>query len=886
MDLKKEMVIIDNEIVTKDIDSCDFNAEKNIYAVKYKNNSKQYNFSKNRIKHIESSNLLNLRDYNFYLNDELLKNIKEVYEFDDEKGFYYHIIFNDNNFEDYSDKELKVINSNIHDIISYMKRVADIVSLKTEDGKKILSKQMEKIESNDIAPALSNYLNLSSDLVKNNDIETLIFPFGCNASQYQAVKNAIYNNISVIEGPPGTGKTQTILNIIANIIIRNMNCQVVSFNNTAIENIQDKLKNKYNLDFFVALLGKKENKDLFIDTQNEILPNLDKYENVNINEIAIELKNNEHIVRQYYDVKKELSNVYQQKHDLELEYKYFQKLVDSQKIELLKLKQINIDKIKTLWNELISMKSISIFSKLKFIFIYKIGDFDFYKNSIDIILKTLQNIIYIYDLEKIKEKIHKNDNFIKENENIENDFVKISMDYFKKYLFIKYQNGRGKYESSDIWTNCHEFLNDYPVVLSTTYSSRNTLNNDFKFDYIIMDESSQIDVVTGTLALSSAKYAVIIGDEKQLTNVIKPNIAEKVDLIFKEYDIHKSYSYSLNNFLVSVKNSIPDIQCQLLVEHYRCHPKIINFCNKKFYNNELVIMSDYNNENDVIKVIKTKMGNHARGLSNQRQVDEIKKLLPTIKNNDIGIIAPYNDQVDLIKENISEYEVNTVHKYQGREKDVIIISTVDNDISDFVGDSRLLNVAISRAIKQLIMIVTGNKIKNQNINDFINYVNYNNMEVVNGKIFSSFDLLYKQNELERLKFFKKHNRITKYDSENIIYYLIDNIINSYSNLKFHFHQSLNDLIKDKSLLNDDERKYASHSQTHLDFYIFNSLGDTPVLVIEVDGYKNHRKGTKQYKRDLLKNSILDKYSIPWIRLATNGSGEEEIIRNKLNEILK
>lgn len=886
MDLKKEMVIIDNEIVTKDIDSCDFNAEKNIYAVKYKNNSKQYNFSKNRIKHIESSNLLNLRDYNFYLNDELLKNIKEVYEFDDEKGFYYHIIFNDNNFEDYSDKELKVINSNIHDIISYMKRVADIVSLKTEDGKKILSKQMEKIESNDIAPALSNYLNLSSDLVKNNDIETLIFPFGCNASQYQAVKNAIYNNISVIEGPPGTGKTQTILNIIANIIIRNMNCQVVSFNNTAIENIQDKLKNKYNLDFFVALLGKKENKDLFIDTQNEILPNLDKYENVNINEIAIELKNNEHIVRQYYDVKKELSNLYQQKHDLELEYKYFQKLVDSQKIELLKLKQINIDKIKTLWNELISMKSISIFSKLKFIFIYKIGDFDFYKNSIDIILKTLQNIIYIYDLEKIKEKIHKNDNFIKENENIENDFVKISMDYFKKYLFIKYQNGRGKYESSDIWTNCHEFLNDYPVVLSTTYSSRNTLNNDFKFDYIIMDESSQIDVVTGTLALSSAKYAVIIGDEKQLTNVIKPNIAEKVDLIFKEYDIHKSYSYSLNNFLVSVKNSIPDIQCQLLVEHYRCHPKIINFCNKKFYNNELVIMSDDNNENDVIKVIKTKMGNHARGLSNQRQVDEIKKLLPTIKNNDIGIIAPYNDQVNLIKENISEYEVNTVHKYQGREKDVIIISTVDNDISDFVGDSRLLNVAISRAIKQLIMIVTGNKIKNQNINDFINYVNYNNMEVVNGKIFSSFDLLYKQNELERLKFFKKHNRITKYDSENIIYYLIDNIINSYSNLKFHFHQSLNDLIKDKSLLNDDERKYASHSQTHLDFYIFNSLGDTPVLVIEVDGYKNHRKGTKQYKRDLLKNSILDKYSIPWIRLATNGSGEEEIIRNKLNEILK
>jgi len=116
--------------------------------------------------------------------------------------------------------------------------------------------------------------------------------------------------------------------------------------------------------------------------------------------------------------------------------------------------------------------------------------------------------------------------------------------------------------------------------------------------------------------------------------------------------------------------------------------------------------------------------------------------------------------------------------------------------------------------------------------------------------------------------------------------LIQDIIKSYNNLQFHFHQSLNDLIKDKSLLNEEENKYVSHPLTHLDFYIFSTLGERPVLAVEVDGYKYHKNGTKQYKRDLMKNDILDKYNIPWVRLATNGSREETIIRKKLDELLK
>lgn len=49
-------------------------------------------------------------------------------------------------------------------------------------------------------------------------------------------------------------------------------------------------------------------------------------------------------------------------------------------------------------------------------------------------------------------------------------------------------------------------------------------------------------------------------------------------------------------------------------------------------------------------------------------------------------------------------EVTTVHKFQGREKDAIILTSVDNVITDFVDDPRMLNVAVSRAVKSLTVI--------------------------------------------------------------------------------------------------------------------------------------------------------------------------------------
>ncbi len=90
-----------------------------------------------------------------------------------------------------------------------------------------------------------------------------IYPFRCNLSQRQAVEYALTHSFSVIEGPPGTGKTETILNLIANIIATGAQTVcVVSFGNSAVDNVKEKL-DELQFGHVVARLGNKDRVQAF-----------------------------------------------------------------------------------------------------------------------------------------------------------------------------------------------------------------------------------------------------------------------------------------------------------------------------------------------------------------------------------------------------------------------------------------------------------------------------------------------------------------------------------------------------------------------------------------------------------------------------------------------
>lgn len=515
----------------------------------------------------------------------------------------------------------------------------------------------------------------------------------------------------------------------------------------------------------------------------------------------------------------------------------------------------------------------------------------------------MQKTYYEKKLKELSKQINalnnKLDNY--DFDNVMKDFSSNSMKIFKAKLAEKYNSAGGNrtiFPNEVLWKDFKSFIDEYPVILSTTHSLRNCASENYLFDYVIVDEASQVDLVTGALALSCAKNAVIVGDMKQLPNVVSDEVAKITKQIFEGYNLDNAYSYAENSLLSSFIRLYNDIPRTLLKEHYRCHPKIIGFCNQKFYNNELVILTNEQDNDKPLVLYKTAKGNHARGKFNKRQIDVIfEEIIPEQniddKKQSVGIISPYRLQTEELKKVIGErsIEADTVHKYQGREKDVIILTTVANEVAadDFVDNPNLINVAVSRAVEKLIVVVSegSEQWEGTNIGDLVRYIQYNNFEIKESQIYSVFDLLYSSYSEKLLDFMKNVKNVSEYKSENLMNMVIEKVLSlsEFQNLDRVIHQPLKMLLKDTSKLDAEEIKYAMNILTHTDFLIFNKLDKMPVLVVEVDGYAYHSNNSKQLQRDRMKDSILNKYSIPILRINTNESGEEIRLKQKLKEIL-
>jgi hypothetical protein len=112
-------------------------------------------------------------------------------------------------------------------------------------------------------------------------------------------------------------------------------------------------------------------------------------------------------------------------------------------------------------------------------------------------------------------------------------------------------------------------------------------------------------------------------------------------------------------------------------------------------------------------------------------------------------------------------------------------------------------------------------------------------------------MLYRQYTSARIAYLKKHRQVSEYDSENLMYAEICDLLDARPQLSLDVicHQPLNMLIRDPHLLNETECHYAMNTATHLDFLIYNRISKKPVLAIEVDGFHFHKPGTAQYDRE-------------------------------------
>ncbi len=907
MNARHRMIIIKGEIKTSEVISCRYNDSAQKWNVKFCN-GKIYSYGHANVEMLSDPVVLNPNMYQISREGRELFDIASISVFNGVSDTYWHICFGNGSERDYQQSELNITESVLNNkqsksVFEYLKQIAGLSDIKNEEtGERLLAKRFEEISFVSPDVALAKYLE-PSELEKDgvNQEYIPIFPFGCNNSQYKAVKAAMENQISVIQGPPGTGKTQTILNIIANILMDGKTVQIVSNNNSATENVYEKLaSSKYNLGFIAATLGSQKNKQEFVRNQTTNYPDFSSWkskEEPDVLKKRIEAQSVQ--LKKGFDSQEKLACLKQELSQVVTELKYFNQYIEDSDIDIegIKIKKkIPSKSSMMLWQECQllaeSNKRIGLLFRVKTFLKYGIADWNFYKQDMRKIISAFQAMYYRERQAELSAEIAELETTLSRmNRDLLENLCNQSMLALRDRIARRYSASEERkiFSADDLWKKSREFLVEYPVILSTTFSSRTSLNSDVVYDYLIMDEASQVDIATGALALSCARNVVIVGDTKQLPNVVTVDTSAGAEAIFDCFDVNEGYRYT-KSFLQSVLDILPDVPQTLLREHYRCHPKIIDFCNQKFYRGELIIMTEDKGESDVLAVMKTPAGNHARGHYNQRQIDIIKKEIMSASNlnpDETGIITPYKNQVEALDRELTGIDIATVHKFQGKEKENIIISTVDDVISDFADDPYLMNVAVSRAKKRLILLVTGNEqMKERNITDLIDYIQYHNFEVAESKVHSIFDYLYKQYTEERKSYLEKHKKVSQFDSENLMYSLLEEIIadNQYAKLDIVCHFPLNMLIKDTGLLNEQERQYIMNPATHVDFLIYNRISKRPALVIEVDGYEYHKEGTQQASRDLLKNHVLELYGIPFLRFKTNGSGEKEQIIEMLEKL--
>ena len=152
-------------------------------------------------------------------------------------------------------------------------------------------------------------------------------------------------------------------------------------------------------------------------------------------------------------------------------------------------------------------KPLNMLTKLKFLILYGIYNLGKY-NPEDVVL-NLQMLYYDSKKSLLKNEIETIKNTLQRDnfEQIIQEYTDVSMKLLKTELCKNtVKTLKGLYFTKGIINeNLLSLSKEYPIILSTTHSLRYCIDEDYMFDYVIIDEASQVDLVTGSLALLSAK---------------------------------------------------------------------------------------------------------------------------------------------------------------------------------------------------------------------------------------------------------------------------------------------------------------------------------------------------------------------------------------------
>ena len=510
-------------------------------------------------------------------------------------------------------------------------------------------------------------------------------------SQTQAITNSEKHPLSLLIGPPGTGKSFTIACVAIKEFMQGKSVLVVSQNQHAVDVIRNKLIADFNINQQLVIRGSekgvsakvgKQIKELLKNSQElGVLKKLQTENNKRINELSNQLD--------------PLKEVFSRLCELEIEYGE------------------SITKKASFWSSFVHFFRKTRLKRLK--------------KSIAVEGLLNEALEKIEDLQlQVHEEISKKINL--RFESIKSELAskktkKSNLSFFTRALSARTAMKQREYFSQ---VDYDELLKVLPIWCSSLSNLSKLLP--FKqelFDVVIIDEATQCNMSVCIPALFRAKRAVIVGDPKQLKHVSFVSYKDQESFFEKhqltETDMNMDYR---NNSVIDYGLSALDSAEQQIIldEHYRSHPHIINFSNDYFYDNELKIMTNFpSNHSAAVEVIQVK-GERKRSLNKIEAEAIVKNLRSTvdaqryISESDattIGVISFFRDQANYIEKLIfNEFTLEELRKhnircgtpfsFQGEERELVLISCcIDADTTgsayNYLNRNDVFNVAITRA---------------------------------------------------------------------------------------------------------------------------------------------------------------------------------------------
>jgi len=511
-------------------------------------------------------------------------------------------------------------------------------------------------------------------------------PATLSEAQENIISSAEKNTLTMVIGPPGTGKSFTIAALAVDYLSQQKSVLIAARNVQAANVVADKIEQDFGLKHAVVRAGKSDYLRFLKKRLENLLNGYNSNNRFNYEKYAQCEKSLKKVIKKIIKLEKQIGD----SEILELEYGQF--FANYRGNLWQRIKKFFVER---------KIESLAPFWELLFE----------YEN----LLKDKHELITI---------ISKMSFLLKVNLHIE-----ANRKHFQKFLKgLKKRQGNSREELFGR-VDFKRIFKAFPIWIVNTADIDRILPLEKElFDLVIIDEASQCDIASAIPILQRGRRTAIVGDPKQLRHLsFLPYNQQNIHV--QKYNLKhlsdETLNYRDHSILDVVSDRIEDSeQVHFLDEHYRSLPEIIAFSNEHFYDNNLNVMTATpTNQGDKSVFLHQVEGKRYKNGYNKIEADIILKKvkammekeanLPIEMVQSIGILSPFREQVNHLQNkvqkqfSIEEIErhrllIGTPHAFQGEEKEVMFLSfAIDENTHpstfQYLNREDVFNVSITRA---------------------------------------------------------------------------------------------------------------------------------------------------------------------------------------------